>query len=78
MTPLRRLVSAELAVSSDEVAAAILHHGLLELGALAVSLWLIDRTQHRSSMRAERARCRPASSDSSIPIGADLPALSSR
>ena len=30
-------------MSSDEVAAAILQHGLLELGALTVSLWLIDR-----------------------------------
>ncbi len=40
--PLRRLTAAlGSAITSDEVADAILQHGLRELGALAVSLWLI-------------------------------------
>jgi GAF domain-containing protein len=75
MTPLRRLTMAlSSAVSSDEVAAAILHHGLLELGALTVSLWLIDR-ESAALKYAGGAGAVPSEVDqfASIPLGADLP-----
>jgi GAF domain-containing protein len=75
LTPLRRLITAlSSAVSSDEVAAAILEHGLLELGALAVSLWLIDEDS-TSLVYAGGAGAVPSGVEkfASIPLGADLP-----
>jgi len=75
ITPLRRLTTAlSAAISSDEVAAAILHHALLELGALTVSLWLIDN-ESSSLIYAGGAGDVPAGVErfASIPLGADLP-----
>jgi GAF domain-containing protein len=75
ITPLRRLTTAlSSAISSDEVAIAILHHGLLELGALAVSLWLIDN-ESGSLVYAGGAGEVPTGVErfASIPVGADLP-----
>jgi GAF domain-containing protein len=75
ITPLRRLTTAlSAAISSDEVAAAILHHGLLELRALVVSLWLIDN-ESSSLVYAGGAGEVPTGVErfASIPLGADLP-----
>jgi GAF domain-containing protein len=75
LTPLRRLTTAlSSAVTSDEVAAAILEHGLLELGALAVSLWLIDEDS-ASLVYAGGAGAVPSGIEkfTSIPLGVDLP-----
>jgi len=75
ITPLRRLTTAlSSAVSSDEVAAAILHHGLVDLGALAVSLWLIDN-ESSSLVYAGGAGEVPTGVErfASIPLDADLP-----
>jgi serine/threonine-protein kinase RsbW len=75
LTPLRRLTMAlSSAVSSDEVARAILEHGLLELGALAVSLWLIDEDS-ASLVYAGGAGAVPSDVErfASIPFGEDLP-----
>ena len=75
MSPLRRLATAlSAAVSSDEVADAVLRHGLLELGALTVNLWLINRESAAleyvggaGSVPSEVQRF------ASIPLGTDLP-----
>ncbi|HEX2384280.1 MAG TPA: GAF domain-containing SpoIIE family protein phosphatase [Acidimicrobiales bacterium] len=75
MSPLRRLTtSLSSAVSSDEVAAAILQHGLIELGALTVSLWLID-PESAALEYAGGAGAVPSEVErfASIPLGADLP-----
>jgi len=75
MSPLRRLATAlSAAVSSDEVADAILQHGLLELGALTVGLWLIDRDsaalEYAGGAGAVPSEIRRFAS---IPLGSDLP-----
>jgi len=75
LSPLRRLATAlSAAVSSDEVADAILRHGLLELGALTVGLWLIDREsaalEYAGGAGAVPSEVRRFAS---IPLGSDLP-----
>src|SRR3954452_9823961 len=75
MSPLRRLTTAlSAAVSSDEVADAILRHGLLELGALTVNLWLIDReSAELAYVGGTGAVPSEVKRFASIPLGSDLP-----
>src|SRR5262245_9861109 len=75
MSPLRRLATAlSAAVSSDEVAAAILQHGRLELGARPVNLWLINgQTAALECAGGARAVPSEVTRFASIPLGSDLP-----
>ena len=63
------------AISSDEVADAILQHGLLELEALTVSLWLINAegTALEYVGGAGAVHQNVAQRFASIPLGSDLP-----
>ena len=76
MSPLRRLTTAlGAAISSDEVADAILQHGLLELEALTVSLWLIN-SEGTALEYVGGAGAVPSNVEqrfASIPLGSDLP-----
>jgi GAF domain-containing protein len=73
--PLRRLTAAlGSAITSDEVAHAILQHGLRELGALAVSLWLIgDDGAALEYAGGAGAITGDVSPFVSLPLDADLP-----
>jgi GAF domain-containing protein len=73
--PLRRLTAAlGSAITSDEVAHAILQHGLRELGALAVSLWLTsDDGEALDYAGGAGAITEDVGRFVSLPLDADLP-----
>jgi GAF domain-containing protein len=75
MSPLRRLTMAlGSAIASDEVADAILLHGLHELGALTVSLWLIGEGGTTLDYAGGAGSVTPGVERfASIPLSTDLP-----